>query len=291
MPRKYRRHTNRALWYAESLVGAVEEVKSGTSIRKSALKYGIPESSVRRKIKEANNEAKKIPMKTKLGRRPAFTKAQENELVSHVLKLAKGFKALHLTSSESSHFSMQKITPFEMAELFNRVYLKVATMEKALPGFRAAGIFTQNKEKFTVKDFEPSGHCSSFSPRLQLSDNENENDSEIIKHGKKRTLVQRKMCNARPRPSRRLAFDTSSSSEGEENVQENLCCDDSDMDDEESCLGIEVCLICGEFGKDDEIWYLCVFCSLWCHAECRGWGSSENYTCDTCLRKERWKLL
>ncbi|KAJ8868763.1 hypothetical protein PR048_030303 [Dryococelus australis] len=70
------------------------------------------------------------------------------------------------------------------------------------------------------------------------------------------------MRNARPRPSRRLTFDTSSSSEGEENVQENLCYDDSNMDDEESCLGREVCLICGEFGKDGEIWYQCVLFSV-----------------------------
>ncbi|KAJ8872709.1 hypothetical protein PR048_026322 [Dryococelus australis] len=211
-----------------------------------------------------------------------------------------------------------------MADLSNRAYLDVATMEKALSGFRAAEVFPLNREKFIVSNFESSDQCSNFSPRLQLSYNENENDSEswtenmsflqteprdttpniisfpvpstsnvhrpisveeispapqpalhsasniskgrkqksekekeekrhfsalkyrkvvkkaaVIKHGKKRALVQIKMLNARARPSRRLTFDTSSSSEGEENVQENLCCDYSDVDDEESCLGKE----------------------------------------------------
>jgi hypothetical protein len=48
----------------------------------------------------------------------------------------------------------EKITHYELAELFNKAYLKAATMEKGISGFKAAGVFPLNPEKFTEIDFE-----------------------------------------------------------------------------------------------------------------------------------------
>jgi len=70
---------------------------------------------------------------------------------------------------------------------------------------------------------------------------------------------------------------------------EKPLCDDSDTSDInlENVVGEEICLICGEFGRNDELCYRCVICALWCHEECSGWDSPVNYTCDLCLKKEK----
>jgi hypothetical protein len=49
--------------------------------------------------------------------------------------------------------SHEKITHYELAELFNKAYLKAATMEKGISGFKAAGVFPLNAENFTEIDF------------------------------------------------------------------------------------------------------------------------------------------
>lgn len=51
-----------------------------------------------------------------------------------------------------------KISEYELAELLNRAFLKIATMEKAISGFRTAGIFPFNPDKFTENDFAAADH-------------------------------------------------------------------------------------------------------------------------------------
>lgn len=52
--------------------------------------------------------------------------------------------------------AMIKITPFEIAELFNKAYSQVATIQKGISGFSATGIFPLNPEIFTDEDFYAS---------------------------------------------------------------------------------------------------------------------------------------
>nr|CAH7764118.1 unnamed protein product [Callosobruchus chinensis] len=47
----------------------------------------------------------------------------------------------------------EKILEYELAELLNKAFLKVATMEKAISGFRTAGIYPLNPDRFTEDDF------------------------------------------------------------------------------------------------------------------------------------------
>lgn len=42
------------------------------------------------------------------------------------------------------------------------------------------------------------------------------------------------------------------------------------------------CLVCYEFGRNNERWYRCTSCGLWVHAECIGWDSAEGYFCVAC---------
>lgn len=86
MPRTYIRITDRASWTTHDLQNAITAVRNGSSIRKSGMQYGIPEATLRRKIK-LNDDIKE----SNLGRPPVFSEEQECELANHVLKLANLF--------------------------------------------------------------------------------------------------------------------------------------------------------------------------------------------------------
>jgi hypothetical protein len=49
---------------------------------------------------------------------------------------------------------MKKNIHYKLAELFNKAYLKADKMEKGISGFKAAGVFPLNPEKFTEIGFE-----------------------------------------------------------------------------------------------------------------------------------------
>ena len=264
-----------------------------------------------------------------------------------------------------------KITPYELAEIFNKAYVKVATMEKAQSGFRAAGIFPLNREKFS---FEEMGSYESQPTKtavlnLGLDDEENDllttsisedreqpstshiiqistpstskpssvvsveqvspipcgsttsntkpgnrnskrqkqqssiltatpnketlkmkeekrkvREKSVAKSGKQHNTTKQKSkpTSSKPKKLKRKLNFSSSESESEVDLAE-LCVDD-ELDDMENESNEEACLVCGEFGKDREMWYRCVSCSSWSHEECSGWDSPENYLCDACLR-------
>ncbi|XP_031330778.1 uncharacterized protein LOC116161535 [Photinus pyralis] len=65
-----------------------------------------------------------------------------------------------------------KITPYDLASLFNKAYQRIATIEKAASGFRATGIFPLDPERFTDEDFAPAVHNTIEIPNVI----ENEND-------------------------------------------------------------------------------------------------------------------
>ncbi|GBP13902.1 hypothetical protein EVAR_10471_1 [Eumeta japonica] len=48
---------------------------------------------------------------------------------------------------------------------------------------------------------------------------------------------------------------------------DELCQDDENDDAEGAC---DMRIVCGEFGRDHEIWYRCTSCGLWAHADCTG---------------------
>lgn len=50
----------------------------------------------------------------------------------------------------------EKITPFEVSELFNKALIKVATPEKAVKSFETTGICPCNSDVFSNEDLEPA---------------------------------------------------------------------------------------------------------------------------------------
>lgn len=49
--------------------------------------------------------------------------------------------------------NLQKITPYDVAGLFNKAYMRVASIEKGTSGFASTGIFPLNPHKFKDEDF------------------------------------------------------------------------------------------------------------------------------------------
>ncbi|KAF9415909.1 hypothetical protein HW555_006541 [Spodoptera exigua] len=44
------------------------------------------------------------------------------------------------------------------------------------------------------------------------------------------------------------------------------------------------CLICNDYGRDNELWYRGVLCGVW-HSECSGYDYPEGFICDSCRNK------
>jgi len=48
------------------------------------------------------------------------------------------------------------MTEYDLAEMLNKAFLKVASMEKSISGFRIADIYPLNSDRFDENDFAPS---------------------------------------------------------------------------------------------------------------------------------------
>lgn len=265
----------------------------------------------------------------------------------------------------------EKITPFEVAELFNKAFIRVATPEKAIKGFQTTGICPYNPDVFTKEDFESarilssnSNHtenevpvndvfvhehqetperqilpdpqlpargqnlgtvepteaqCSdirkSFQEILPLPGPSNtkitrkptaKQHSQIITSTPYKTALEDKANknflkqNTTKQGYKRNVFahDNEDQKENQEIAGKRLKLprkvntksykeiksDDEDNDDEDidkNAKGTDICLVCGEFGKNGEIWLRCILCGEWAHKACTDSGK-KTYICDFC---------
>lgn len=281
----------------------------------------------------------------------------------------------------------ERITVYDVARLFNQAYMKVATIEKGVSGFKAAGIFPFNPEKFTEEDFaaaeefrelvlDPEERERSFNPApphtssisvdalkakpstsadaqepptptsltveestpstskanlpshsgVKISDlvpipkkvvkavtkrkTSTKQQSEIWtstpmkatllekeakrnqKNEKQNKNLKRKVSagvKVQKRLKKKVKSDKEDTSDdnSDSSFKEDLS-DDNNSDYNEFAIhekppvANEICVICGEFGKNRELWFRCVKCAVWVHSECSGWESAAGYTCDDC---------
>lgn len=259
----------------------------------------------------------------------------------------------------------QRITNFQLAEIFNKAYLKVATMEKGIAGFRSAGICPFDPDKFKDEDFLPAQqflpvaleneveeHRASDTEQLKdpsITENsiitpeavpqvnseidpipgtskENVSFSDLLplpkvhhtiskktrartkkrseiltstpmkkvleeadlkrekRNEKKAAATKRKDVSQRCKKSthvKKIKFQDSETEESE--FDEKDICDDDELDDVDPTRPENICLICGEFGKDRELWYQCASCLDWAHADCTLREDSKPYICDICV--------
>ena len=84
MPYRYKRKTTKNSWSEDNLAKAMQLVKrKNYSFRRAAQEHGIPESTLRKKLKTG------CLKKCRFGRNPILNSAQETEITNHVLQLSK----------------------------------------------------------------------------------------------------------------------------------------------------------------------------------------------------------
>ncbi|XP_065658907.1 uncharacterized protein LOC136083435 [Hydra vulgaris] len=119
--------------------------------------------------------------------------------------------------------------------------------------------------------------------KLKLLKNRSSNVRKIVKtkintHPKNKSAAKRKTT--KKKCQRQIFFEKSTS---EKNIDEKLCDDDElDYGNDLFSKDTEMCLVCGEYGKKTKLWYRCVYCGKWAHADCSGYDSPKNYICDFC---------
>lgn len=77
----------RGKWTSKQLAAALNDIKDGNSIRSAGLKYSVPESTLRRRLKAG--EAKVLP--PQLGRRTIFSQEQEAQMTERLKEMASIF--------------------------------------------------------------------------------------------------------------------------------------------------------------------------------------------------------
>ncbi|KAB0795413.1 hypothetical protein PPYR_12252 [Photinus pyralis] len=73
-----------------------------------------------------------------------------------------------------------------------------------------------------------------------------------------------------------------SDSDSEISVDEKEICDDDELDDISNASEYDQCIICGDTGTKNEMWYRCTICGYWAHSECSGVDSPKGFVCDLC---------
>jgi hypothetical protein len=51
---------------------------------------------------------------------------------------------------------------------------------------------------------------------------------------------------------------------------------------EDKTSAAEHCVICGKFGKGNDLWFRCTMCAYWVHNACSGVDKAKGYICDCC---------
>lgn len=239
---------------------------------------------------------------------------------------------------DSYLLTAEKITQYDLAQIFAKAYVHSATMEKAQSGFRTSGIWPFQPDKFTDDDFLPatfhlpvviddeplpstsaidnkenqdnneasvsgSSILDKLSPLPQqprvkksqrkkqksaiLTETPNREKLEVATEKRKERANRLKKCHNNKKteaktskvnkgPKRKVFEDSDS-----ECLSESDLCDDDELDDMESSEN-DMCLVCGDGVKKNEIWYQCPICQRWAHALCTGEDSPEGYVCDLC---------
>lgn len=95
----------------------------------------------------------------------------------------------------------------------------------------------------------------------------------------KKTAIKRLAKSATRKVKKRLLQDNEKSSSDSEIDMVDMCNDDEDTDveDEEN-----KCILCEDYGQNKELWYRCIHCGRWAHAQCTGFESPKGYVCDFC---------
>lgn len=240
----------------------------------------------------------------------------------------------------------EKITPFQISEIFNNAYMRTATPEKAIKGFEKTGICPYNPDVFTDEDFlaaelhnsnndlrnASQDISTAVRPAAELeinNDSQNENlnvsfvdilpipqipstsgvikkrkvskqhsqimtatpnkdileekeNKKKVKQDKTKKSYKRKIFDADDDVNFQIPEKRGSRHVKPTTFKQNTSSDeDNDDDVKDKSVGADICLVCGEFGKNGELWIRCVTCQNWAHKACTNFQKGI-YICDYC---------
>lgn len=112
-----------------------------------------------------------------------------------------------------------------------------------------------------------------------LVEKENKKKAKAMKGKGKGIGKKSKPQKVGPEKVKKKILQESNDSSASDVNTDDLCQDDEDDDAEDPG---NQCLVCGEFGRDNEMWFRCTSCGLWAHSDCTGWDTACNYVCDLC---------
>ncbi|XP_050502393.1 uncharacterized protein LOC114325818 isoform X2 [Diabrotica virgifera virgifera] len=200
------------------------------------------------------------------------------------------------------HF--EKVTLYNLSEIFHKAYIEVATEDKAQSGFSASGIWPFQPEKFKTEYFLASTHT----PAVTIHEEDQQSDAEVQFKVPKFDLITSTLLQANEdlnhipthragkvqRRARQLTLKKrlkltekdksgSESEPEEEEISVSQLNDDDELDVAEADLESR-CLVCDGSSKNenDEYWFQCSVCSRWVHQLCSGVDSPESYICNFC---------
>lgn len=75
--------------------------------------------------------------------------------------------------------ALRKITPYDLASIFNRAYSNVATINKGILGFSSTGIYSMNPNIFCEEDFYAATTLNQLNENIPFVIN-NTPDSSLV---------------------------------------------------------------------------------------------------------------
>ncbi|KAK4879535.1 hypothetical protein RN001_007681 [Aquatica leii] len=159
------------------------------------------------------------------------------------------------------------------------------TPEKAITGFKATGICPYNPDVFTEEDFEPVA--------LQRTNSTDgcdglatcEKHLEIVELSKAQySDIEKSFHEIFPLPGPSKSKTIKLPRGKNKKTYREISSEDEDNDDEckdKDANGTDICLVCGEFGKNGEVWLRCNSCGNWAHKACTD-IEKKLYLCDYC---------
>lgn len=312
--RVYKRVSKKASWTDEQLRTALNEVKQGKSKRRAAKEYGIPESTIR------DNLRRGVPdidgnIKRKLGRKPIFTKQQETEMKIFLINQSNKFYGLKLEEFRRMVFDYAEANQIPnnfnksdktAGRCFYESFLQrnkdISLRQPEATSLNRIEAFNKAEVMLFFSNLESVYERYNFEAHRIFNVDET-GITTVQKPGRIMAPKGQKQVGAatsweRGKNNFKIIYAIDSTQSLENDKENNVLSSTAITEDVEQLMDGStfdkenaVCLLCSEFGKNNEMWYRCVQCGAWAHAACTDAETAEDYICDFCQLFYKTKSL
>ncbi|KAF2881048.1 hypothetical protein ILUMI_25126 [Ignelater luminosus] len=295
MPKKNEKSTNKASWSIKTMKAGLKAVTSGKSIRKSAARFDIPFSKLEDRVKAGKCYGPSLEKKC------VFREDEKKEIKQHVVLLSKlyfgltvmGLRRLAFEVSTiekaAKGFERSGIWPLNLETFGEKDFLSSGNLRLTIianeePAIRIS--VASDEEDAATSSLAPPSASNTTSANLSSPIPATLYDKNPLtkrrKTAKQRseiltvTLIKGRLEEAERHRSLKLSNTLKTSREPFKRKQIKKALFDNASSDRENhdvcdndfffCTGEtnitkEVCSLCNEFGRDNELWFRCVLCS------------------------------